>query len=302
MPLDSKKELTPIHYSAYAAKIIYHTRFNAGAMTFPLHWHERLELLRILEGSLIFSYSDHQLTLQPGDVCLVSPRMLHSGVAGPQGVLYDVLMFDLELLCNQTEAGQKYLSPLYQGNYLFEPLVQNELILQRLDAIVAAHKQETDLHPLQVIGQLYDLVGLLYKNCVIRDLAALPSQKQFGAVIDYINDHYTEDISSASLSRQFGHDEAYFCRKFKKHTGLTIMKYIQILRIEKARKLLTETEQSVQDIAVICGFADSAYFNKCFKNVYRITPTQMRQRTREGTFSFSDRTGVPPESKRHEPR
>ena len=290
MQLDSKKELAPIHYSEYAAKIIYHFHRSPGVMAFPLHWHDRIELLRILEGSLIFSCSDRQLTLESGDVCLVSPRMLHSGMAGPQGVVYDVIMFDLQLLLNQTDPAQKYLTPLCQGNYVFEPLVRNEQIRARLDTIVNAHRQETDLHPLQVIGELYDLVGLLYKHCVIRELSVLPPPKQFGQVIDYINEHYTEDISSASLSRQFGHDEAYFCRKFKKHTGLTIMKYIQILRIEKARMLLTETEQAVLDIAASCGFSDTAYFNKCFKNIYRVTPTQMRQRARDGAFLFSNRS------------
>lgn len=291
MPLDSKKELIPVHYSQYATKIIYHFRRSPGVMAFPLHWHDRVELLHILEGSLEFNCSDHRLTLGPGDICLVSPRLLHSGVAGNQGVLYDVVMFDLQLLGNETDAARKYLTPLCQGSYIFEPLVRNDQIRQRLDAIIEAQRDETQLHPLQVIGQLYDLVGLLYKNCVIRELSALPPQKQFGQVIDYINEHYTEDISSASLSKQFGHDEAYFCRKFKKHTGLTIMTYIQILRIERARKLLTETDQPVQHVAAGCGFSDTAYFNKCFKKVYRVTPTQMRQQAREGAFSFSDRTG-----------
>ena len=91
---------------------------------------------------------------------------------------------------------------------------------------------------MQLLALLYDLTGLLYKHCTIQDVLGLPAQKQLGQVIDYINDHYTENISSAMLSQIFGHDEAYFCRKFKKHTGLTIMKYIQILRMEKARKLL----------------------------------------------------------------
>ena len=282
MPLDSKKELVPIHYSEYSTKIIYHTRFNPGVMAFPLHWHDRVELLRIHEGSLIFTCTDHHLTLQPGDVCLISPRMLHNGVAGPQGVMYDVIMFDLTLLTNQTLAAQKYVAPLCAGTCIFEPLVQDEQIRQRLDSLVAAHRYETQLHPLQVIGQLYDLVGLLYKECVIRDLSALPPQKQLGRAIDYINEHYTEPISSAMLSKKFGYDEAYFCRKFKKQTGLTVMQYIQILRMEQARKLLAETDMPVKDIAAACGFADTAYFANRFKGIYKRTPTQLRQLSRKG--------------------
>ena len=111
---------------------------------------------------------------------------------------------------------------------------------------------------------------------MIRETYALPTQKHFDRTIDYINEHYTENISAASLSRRFGYDESYFCRKFKKQTGLTVMKYIQILRIEKARRLLAETGLPVQDIAQQCGFSDTAYFTNRFKSICHMTPTQIR--------------------------
>ena len=96
MRLDSHKELTAIRYNAYAVKVIVSFRFAPNAMAFPLHWHDRLELLRILEGSLMLTCSDHSCTLQPGDVALISPKLLHSGTAGSQGVCYHVVTFDPE--------------------------------------------------------------------------------------------------------------------------------------------------------------------------------------------------------------
>ena len=282
MPLDSKKELTAIAYNAYSVKVIVSFRFAPNAMAFPLHWHDRLELLRILEGSLMLTCSDHSCTLQPGDVALISPKLLHSGTAGSQGVCYHVVTFDPETLRNSTGPVTQFLDPLCRGKYSFEPLVQNEQITQRLDSIVAAHQGLSPNHPLQVIGELYDLLGLLYRHCVIRDASSLPTQKGFNQAVDYINDHYTENISSASLSALFGYDESYFCRKFKKQTGLTVMKYIQILRIEKARQLLTGTNLPVQDIATQCGFSDTAYFTNRFKSICHTTPTALRENKKAG--------------------
>jgi len=276
MNLDSRKEITTVRYSAYSVKVIHNFRFAPNAMAFPLHWHDRLELLRILEGRLELNCTDNHTTLLPGDVALISPKMLHSGTAGDEGVMYDVITFDPSVLINGTDPVAQYITPLCEGKYIFEPLVQNQQITQRLDSIVAAHL-ETNNHPLQVIGELYDLIGLLYKNCVIRDINALPTQKGFDQAVSYINDHYTEDISSASLSEMFGYDESYFCRKFKKQTGLTVMKYIQILRIEKARKLLTETNLPIQTISRQCGFSDTAYFTNRFKSICHMTPTQLRE-------------------------
>ena len=280
MSLDSKKELTAVQYNAYSVKVIHNFHFAPNAMAFPLHWHDRLELLRILEGSLVLTCTDCRATLYPGDVALISPKLLHSGTAGDRGVTYHVIAFDPAALRNGTDPAAQYIQPLCEGKYVFEPLVQVSAITRRLDSIVDAHKGSTQSHPLQVIGELYDLMGLLYKNCVIRETYALPTQKHFDRTIDYINEHYTEPISAASLSRQFGYDESYFCRKFKKQTGLTVMKYIQILRIEKARRLLAETALPVQDIAAQCGFSDTAYFTNRFKSIYHLTPTQIRQQTK----------------------
>ena len=280
MGLDSHKELTAVFYSPYAAKVIPNFKFAPNSMAFPLHWHDRLELLRIRKGSLTLSCANTQVLLQPDDIALISPKLLHSGTAGDDGAVYDVLTFDLNALLNETGPAAQYIQPLCEGKYIFEPLVQNRLILDRLDSIVAAHQQSSPHHPLQVVGEFYDLLGLLYKNCVIRDMAALPTQKHFDRAIDYINEHYTENITAATLSRLFGYTESYFCRKFKKQTGLTVMNYIQILRIEKARKLLVETELAVQDIAAQCGFSDTAYFTNRFRSLFRTTPTQLRQTAR----------------------
>ncbi len=293
MALDSKKELQPLYLSEYGLKIIYRFTFLPNMITFQLHWHDHVELLRVWEGSLHLTCANHHLTLHPGDVGIISSKLLHTGIAGSEGVVYDVIQVDYALLLNNTKISSAYLQPLCDGSCLFEPLIQNKQIVDRLDAIVEARRQPEDQQPLQLLGWLYDLAGLLYKHCMIQDVLGLPVQKQLGPVIDYINEHYTENISSAMLSHKFGHEEAYFCRKFKKHTGLTIMKYIQILRMEKARKLLVETELPVQDIASSCGFTDTAYFNNCFKKLYRITPSKMRQRSRENAFTFSDREGQP---------
>ena len=292
MALDNKKELRPFYLGEYGLKVIYRFTFQRDVVAFAMHWHDHAELLRIWEGSLILTCANHRLVLKPGDVGIISSQMLHTGSAGPEGVIYDVIQIDFGLLLNETNISATYLQPLAYGSCLFEPLIQNQEILDRLDAIVDARKNPESQQPLQLLGWLYDLAGLLYKHCVIHDVLNLPVQKQLGPVIDYINEHYTENISSAMLSHKFGHEEAYFCRKFKKHTGLTIMKYIQILRMEKARKLLVETDLPVQDVATACGFTDTAYFNNCFKKLYRITPSKMRQRAKDNAFAFVDRQGT----------
>ena len=94
-------------------------------------------------------------------------------------------------------------------------------------------------------------------------------------IAEYIENHFRENISSKELSRRFGYDEAYFCRRFKSVTGLSPMIYIQILRLEYARRAIkNEKGVKISEISSSCGFSDPGYFARCFKKHYGMTPTE----------------------------
>ena len=119
---------------------------------------------------------------------------------------------------------------------------------------------------------------MLYRHCLCREAPAQKNNK-FRDVIDYIEDHYREEISSASLSRVFGYDKSYFCRRFKTVTGLTPMSYIQILRLEDARKKIESGGLKISEISSACGFSDAGYFTRRFKKQYGLTPSEYAANT-----------------------
>ena len=273
--LDSKKELTPVVYGEYPAKVIKSLKRNAGMLAIHAHWHDRVELHRIISGSMTLYCGDEQIVLREGDVSVISPRLMHSAIAGSGGVVYDVIMFDMSLLQNATAACEQ-LKPLVEGELIFNISCCNPIITAKADEIVNMHECRGQSSSLEALGSLYSLLGLLIKYCGTHRKTEHLGDDRFGGVIAHINEHFCEDISAASLSREFGYDEAYFCRKFKRNTGLTVMKYIQIMRLEKARKLLRDTKDSVRQISLVCGFSDAAYFANCFKKLYNMTPLEMR--------------------------
>ena len=281
MPAINHKEMNPVYYSQYSAKVIYRHSFAPNVLAFSLHWHEQVELLRILEGSLSVTCANATYTLYPGDVGVFSPEILHSGTAGPEGAVYNVILFDLKLLINQTQASSEYIVPLCKGHSMFEPLSQSQQVRDAVDAIVQAHREETQLHPLQVMNKLYELVGLLYRYSGVRGLAAQPKQKQLLWVVDYINEHYDEQITLDFLSQQIGYSKAHFCRKFKQETGMTVNHYIERLRMDKAKNLLAETDMPIKDISLACGYSDLAYFTNRCKKMFHQPPAQLRRESRK---------------------
>ncbi len=277
MQFVNKHEIKPIVYGNFPVKILHDFEIRPNELAFPLHWHDRFELLLIKQGSLEYYCSTEHVIFKEGDVAIISPKSLHSAFAGADGVVYDVIMFNLDHFINGTIASKNFLTPLNDGNLIFETKTTNSEIVNQLQTIINADLHRNSYQPLMVLGCVYNLMGLLYEHCVTIENTTTNIEEKFGKVINYINKHFAEDISSSFLSSKFGYEEAYFCRKFKKNTGITVMKYIQVLRLEESKKLITKSDFSIKDIALTCGFSDVAYFTNCFKKLYQMTPTQMRE-------------------------
>ncbi|GBG05993.1 AraC family transcriptional regulator [Paenibacillus agaridevorans] len=96
-------------------------------------------------------------------------------------------------------------------------------------------------------------------------------------IIQYINQHYAEEITLASLSKYVMMGENYVSALFKKKTGETLIHYLHRIRIEKAIELLATTELPVNQIGQNVGFMNDNYFIKIFKRMTGTTPSQYRQ-------------------------
>lgn len=246
------------------------------AESFPLHWHERVELLLITQGSMEIRFGDELRQVSAGHLAIINTRQPHQGLAGAQGVHYHVLMFEPRAFENNTPASQRYIAPILQNQTAFRHVTNHAEILRTARQIVELH-EDADTNPLQIIGLTYYLLGLFSRHCQGATRVTAQEDAQFKPVMNYINEHFTEKISTKTLSHTFGYDEAYFCRRFKRTTGITVMKYIQILRLEYAQQLLKKKDCNIADIAVLCGFSDIYYFTRCFRKHFGVAPNEFRK-------------------------
>jgi AraC family L-rhamnose operon transcriptional activator RhaR/AraC family L-rhamnose operon regulatory protein RhaS len=89
--------------------------------------------------------------------------------------------------------------------------------------------------------------------------------------------HYAEKLSLRDLARHAHLSPNHFIRMFRQYYGMTPARYVNDLRIDRARELLRGTERSVTDIALSCGFGDSNYFARAFRKVEGLTPRAYRK-------------------------
>lgn len=107
-------------------------------------------------------------------------------------------------------------------------------------------------------------------------------------IINYLSEHYAEDVSLDELAKMFFITPYYLCHLFKKTTGDTISKFILYTRIHHAKRLLTHSDLTISDIAMKIGFNSSPYFGMVFKKHLEMTPKQFRTKYRQASSKGFD--------------
>lgn len=124
--------------------------------------------------------------------------------------------------------------------------------------------------------ELSELRGL-FQDCAKNLLPTAGSDRIVHSIIQYLQDHYCENISAASLSERFGLSANYISSLLKQELGIRYNDYITQLRLNYAKKLLITTSQSVKDITTACGYFSQSHFTKLFIEHAGCTPTEYRK-------------------------
>jgi transcriptional regulator GlxA family with amidase domain len=106
------------------------------------------------------------------------------------------------------------------------------------------------------------------------------AEDKFGALHDWVNKHLADDLSLAVLATQAGMSERSFSRHYAESTGLTPARAVEGLRMEGARRLLTDTRLPVKRISQRCGFGSEETMRRSFLRLLNTTPQDYRARFR----------------------
>src|SRR6201987_2287261 len=93
----------------------------------------------------------------------------------------------------------------------------------------------------------------------------------------FIEDHQAEPLSLGRIAQVANISRHYFCKMFKKATGMNFIDYLSRVRVEKSKTLLLNPNSRVSEVAFACGFQSMTNFNRAFKRIVRRSPTQFRE-------------------------
>lgn len=95
---------------------------------------------------------------------------------------------------------------------------------------------------------------------------------------NYILAYYNKDLQLSQLAKLYFVNPQYLCRLFKKETGLNFSDYVNSIRINESKHLLTATKYNIVDISIQVGYSNVTYFNRLFKRYTGYTPNEYRSK------------------------
>ena len=262
----------------------WHGDFNYTVNT---HWHKEIEIIYFETGTFDYCCDSAEYKVEAPAMAFVNAEVLHS-LALRQHQRESALVFDCKMLSYELydHTQSAIIEPLINHNLALPPFLSpkdpiwtDALSLYR--KAFSESQKNTVSSNLRVKLCLTELLSLLYENDYLT--SSDPSSQgtrpteSISRALDYINNNYSENITSGDVSRHVGMNEQYFCRLFRKTTGKTLTDYINIVRINHAVELLSSTDQKIIDIGIECGYNNISYFIKRFKKIKGITPQEYRK-------------------------
>lgn len=246
---------------------------------FPLHWHSDLEIIYCNKGGFTVEHDDEKFHLSEGEAILFGSCVPHGVSADP-----DAEAFIISL-------GYHFFGDEFEHIRLlqFSPpyLTCSREICEGIHRIVELRKQGNGFaDDLELRGRIYHLVSLFLRALTASTKVSKGQQDRLYAVIkiqralDFVATHYDENLTLDQVAALSGYEKSSFCRSFKNATNTTFHKYLNSYRINMAKVLLTESDDSISQIAFRVGFTQHKNFCRLFKENYGLSPSDYRKKYR----------------------
>jgi len=117
---------------------------------------------------------------------------------------------------------------------------------------------------------------------VAEDAAVMKSCDLVRRAMDYISQHYAEDLDEQGLARSLGASDRQLRHRFKESLEISPMQYLAFYRVEKAEEMIKDTDLALKVIAEQSGFKSIHHFNRVFAKITGQPPGAWRRQHREG--------------------
>lgn len=240
----------------------------------PLHFHRSYEFVWVTAGTLQAGVADKVYLLKAGEGLFILPYQMHSYTSA-QDTEFFVAVFaggHIGKFVSAT-AGKEPVD----ARFALSPSLQTYL---REQMVPTPTKQKNQVH--LPTPSPFALKAGLYAVCAAFDAAAQWKKKESDnkalifRIISYVEENYTDPITLHTLADTLSYEYHYLSRVLRENLHIRFRTLVNQYRCERAKELITESDLSLSDVAMNCGFQSIRSFNRVFLEITGITPSAMR--------------------------
>ena len=257
----------------------------------PWHWHDELEIVLIIEGTVSMKIAGREFELNAGEGYFANSSILHSAELKTHSGYQHALVFSPKIISQAADLVWKTC---------VDPVLNNpEIPFVRLDPVINWQKEiiglsekawesgayEKEFYPLTVRESLTHVLFILSEHTESNENKSFNSQKElqdeFRAkkTLSYIEKNYTSPITINDIAKSADISVSTCLRLFKEVLHTTPINFLIKFRLQKAIQILiSDPQKAISEAAFQCGFSDASYFNRCFRKEYKTTPTEYLKR------------------------
>ena len=243
-----------------------------------LHMHSMVQLIIVLEGEFQCNIGDKKYIAKENDIFIVNSRTYHSFDAlNNTSTILSVLIDQNEFAINDIDPDSIAFNlnsmevvnhPKYES---IKFLIYSIVRLNSMDNVNSIYSNRAISFSL--FAQLMNDFSVNLEEADIKRT----NYDTITKITAYINDHYSENLSLSSISKQFNYSIAYLSRLFKQSLDTNFIDYYDDLRVNNSLNDLLFSNKTIEEIALTHGFENSRSYFRAFTSIYKTYPSQYRK-------------------------
>lgn len=231
-------------------------------LSFYEHMHNSFELFLALDGEMKVTINEREYVLNKGEAVLIFPNQRHSFFSEVSKHRY--WLFSQELI------------KAFSSQHLYKVPKSNKFTPSK-DVLKTLFNTRAD-------DSVFKKKGALYLILAEFDSAREYVEKEtlnlhfLDKALKFVEENYMDDCSLSSASSKLGYSYSYISRHFQKSFGISYNSFVNQFRISKACYLLKNTDMSVLECSLDCGYTSIYSFMRNFKSICGVTPSEYREK------------------------
>lgn len=279
MSRTAHKNTEQLHISNFYSFFVKH--FSSD-FSFPGHIHNIMECQYVLKGSICATIGEHIYNISEGEILFIQPLTPHKHhVTSKEGVVTLTVLFDMEGdVCSYfydkvfqlSEAQRKTIQSMieYAHKKCTAPVMEEDGRLSQ--DFLASYDSPSYIQ--MVTTYVYQLLFSLVDEGDIRHTSLAPDTQIFSTAVSYLNQYVYLSPSIDEVAHHCNTSRSTLIRIFNKYAGMSIHKFLLMLKTKVATELL-QSGETVTETANRLGFSSQAYFSACYKRETGMNPSEI---------------------------